>query len=162
MNTNAWVRVTDTLAQTWRTWALWYQGAQEGPEPPLSDFAKGFLQHVVDWPFAFNAYKTALIDSVEWRMGSVHGVTKEQLQDGYAVYPDEWGVVGYWTWKRDDAQSAIDDAFPLKWADALLFMPDVCADPPDCASMVPATEVTDVSLLAGQPPRDLSLETRAL
>lgn len=156
MNTNAWVRVTDALAQTWRAWALWYQGPQEEPEPPLSPFAKSVLRHVVDWPFAFNAYKVASIDSVEWRLGSVYGVTKEQLQAGYTVYPDEWKVVGFWTWEPGEALCALDPEYPFDADEALLFMPDTCVDQPGCADMAPATEVQDVSLLAGQPPRSFS------
>ncbi len=153
MKTNAWVRITETLAQTWRTWAMWYQGDQTELEPPLHDFAKDILRYAVDWPYAFNAYKLATIDTVEWRLGSIHHVTEEQLQEGYTVYPNEWKVVGMWSWTPGDASCRMQDTYPWDPNEALLFMPDECADPPDCTNMVPATKVRDVSLLAGQPPR---------
>lgn len=160
MRTNAWVRITDALAQTWRTWALWAYGDRMGPEPPLHSFAKEILRHTVDLAYASSAYKIATIDSVEWVMGSVHDVTKDQLQDGYTVYPNEWEVVGMWYWQHGYSYCQMEDSFSWKPDEALLFMPDECADPPDCASMVPATEVRDVSLLAGQPPRAFPSEAR--
>lgn len=156
MNTNAWVRITETLAQTWRTWALWYRGDQSATEPPLHEFAKGILQHAVDWPYAFNAYKLATIDAKEWRLGSIHHISEAQLQEGYTVYPNEWKVVGAWYWANGDLVCRRTAAYPWDPAEALLFMPDECADPPDCTNMVPATKVRDVSLLAGQPPRELN------
>lgn len=150
MNTNAWVRITETLAQAWKTWLQW---DQVPPEPPISDFGKEMLNHVIDYPFSFQAYKPATIDMVAWRMGNFHQVTVDQMQQGYTEYPNEWEVIGMWCWQPGEPSCLLTDAFPWKPDEALLFMPDKCADPPDCTNMVPATEVEDVSLLAGQPPR---------
>lgn len=151
--TNAWVRVTETLAQSWKTWRDWQLGDQTDPEPPMSDFDKEILSHAVDLPFAFNAYKVAAIDAKEWRMGNLYHISEEQLLQGYEEHPGEWEVVGLWCWTLGDPACLMTDDFPWDPNEALLFMPDICSDPPDCASMVPATELTDVSLLAGQPPR---------
>lgn len=157
--TNAWGRLTESKAQEWNAWGTWNAGDKQEPEPPLDDWGKEMIGHIVDPGFSFEAYKMATIDTVSWRMGSLYGVTVEQMQEGYTAYPGEWSVVGMWEWMPGDARSALSGAFPYDSAEALLFMPDVCQDPPDCTTMVPASEVVDVVLLAGQPPREFPPET---
>ncbi len=153
MNTNAWVRIVETLAQEWRAWAQWNEGGRVGPEPPLDDFARELFLCVVDWRFSFEAYKLATINETQWRMGNFHGVTAEQLRRGYSVYPGQWEVVGMWHWAKGNPKSVYVPEFPWDPAEAILFMPDVCVNE-DCSQTQPATEITDVSLIIAQPPRE--------
>lgn len=169
MYTNAWVTLRNSLALQWWDYYQWYIADPDtrGPEPSLSNWDKAAVRKLVDIDFAFQAYKKATILNDDWRLLSVWGVTKQQLDSGYVQHGDaesggDYAVVGYWTWN-----SSYDDYCPLmpdyNWrpAQVVKFMPDVCADP-GCTSTVSATEVVDVNLLAGQPPREFPLEARIL
>ena len=157
MRTNAWITLENNLALTWWDYYQWFIGGQEGPEPPLDDFGKKAIRKLVDIDFAFKCFKKANILSREWRMLSVYDVTENQLEAGYNQYGDaaqggDYAVAGYWEWRAGDPMCALLPTYQWRPNQVIEYMPDVCDDP-DCTTQSPATEVWDVNLLAGQPPR---------
>ena len=167
MNTNAWITLENTLALTWWDYYQWAinPDPNRGPAPPIDPFGEKAVRRLVDVDHAFRCFKKATIQSREWRLLSVWGVTHGQLQAGYNAYGDaeaggDYAVVGFWAWNaRGDAYCPIDLRYNWRPAQVIKYMPDECADP-DCATTVPADEVWDVVLLAGQPPRELPAEDR--
>ena len=165
MFTSAWVTFENTLALRMFDWFKWFTGNQEDPEPELDNWSKNAIRKMVDIDYAFRAYKKATIQQREWRMLALWNVTLQQLDSGYAVHGDaetggDYGVIGYWTWEnRNDQNSVWQAEYNWRPTQVIRYMPDECADP-DCATTLPASEITDVVLLAGQPPRELPAEPR--
>lgn len=162
MRTNAWIALELSIAQAWWAYYQWVLGGQEGTEPPLDNFGKNAIRRLVDLDFSFQCFKKATIGAQDFRMLSVFDVTEAQLNLGYTQYGNAeegggYAVVGLWTWVAGDPLCLLDDSFNWRPAQVLKFMPDECADP-ECATTVPASEVWDVALLAGQPPRVLPIE----
>ena len=160
MRTNGWITLENTRALAWWDWLQWYQGDQTDPEPELTNWEKNAIKKLVDIEYAFRAYKKATIQLREWRLLSVWDVTVQQLNAGYAVLGDaeeggDYGVAGYWEWEAGDAESQWMPEFDWRPNTVIRYMPDECVDPPECTETQPATEVWDVNLLAGQPPRIL-------
>lgn len=167
MRTNAWITLENNLAISWWNYYKWAIADPDtrGAEPPLDNFGKNAVRKLVDLDFAFRCFKKATIQTREWRMLSVYDITDNQLNAGYTQYGDaeeggDYAVAGKWTWSPGDSSCLIDLQWNWRPNQVLLFMPDVCDDH-DCTTQSPATEITDVNLLAGQPGREFP-QTRVL
>lgn len=167
MRTNVWLTVENNLAVGWWDWYQWFVGGQDGPEPPITDWDRRALQKTVDIPWTAKAFKKATIPQLapkdQWRLWNLYDVkVPEWIDAGYAQHGKaeeggDLGVAGNWVWKPEDPQCLYDDhngEYPWKPNQVLLFMPDVCSDPPDCTTYAPATKVIDVSMVFSQPPRE--------
>ncbi len=158
MRVNAWITLENTLALTWWDYYKWLRDGQQGPEPVLDEFGKKALRKLVDLEFAFKCFKKADIQGRQWRLLSIYDVTDNQLNAGYTQYGDaeeggDYAVVGKWTWTLGDPRAQIDLQWNWRPNQVVAFMPDRCAEPPECTQYEAASYVWDVNLLAGQPPR---------
>ena len=165
MRNNVWLTIENTLAVSWWNWVQWYQGGQQGAEPPITDWDKKALTKVIDLTWSAKAFKKATIPQLapkdQWRLWSMYDIKlPEWLDAGYAQHGraeegGDLGVAGVWYWAEEDTFCAYDDsgAYPWKPNQVLLFMPDECANE-DCTETQPATQIRDVSFIVGQPPRE--------
>ena len=155
MRTNAWVTLENTLALAWWDWYKWNRDGRQGDEPPLDNWGKNAITKLSDIENAFQVFKKATIQQREWRMLSLWDITKSQADAGYAQYGDaeeggDYGVTGFWEW--DDAQRNVKCVLMpyYNWRpnSVIKYMPDN-------QDGSPAEEITDVTLLSGQPPKEL-------
>lgn len=156
MNTNAWITVERDRAITWRDWCRWWLGGSEGPEPPLTAWEKKAVCRLADMEFIFRGFLRPVILTKTWIMLSVYDVTPAEIQSGYTQLGDaeaggDFGCAGYWLWHPGQAVAAYVDLYPWRPTQVLQFMPPV-AD--ESGIPQPATEIRDVNLVLGQPPRE--------
>lgn len=159
MRTNAWITIENSLAISWWQWFQWYQGDQSGPEPPIAEWDKKALRRLVDLDFSFQAFQTAQSLGKTWRMLSVYDVTHGNIQAGFNHHGEaseggDLGCAGFWEWEPGDDLCELSDVYPWYPNQVIKFIPDRCVEP-DCATTQPATEIFQISLLMGQPWRDI-------
>ena len=160
---NVWLTIENALAVSWWQWVQWYQGDQQDPEPPITDWDKNALTKVIDLDWAAKTYKKATIPQLapkdKWRLWNIYDIKVPQWveagfnQHGRAEEGGDIGVAGIWRWNPGDDVCKFDGQYGWKPNQVVLFMPDICDDP-ECTTLSPATEITDVSLLVGQPGRE--------
>lgn len=155
--TNAWITLENTRAMAWWDWYQWAQDARTnpnpGPEPELDNWAKNALRKMGDVTFNYQKFRKATIQQREWRMFAIWDITKEQADSGYEQYGDaeeggDYAVSGFWEWNEGDIESALMPYYNWRPNALLKYMPLN----PDGSE---PTEVTDVFLQAGQPPKEL-------
>ncbi len=162
--TNAWLAFENSLAASMWAWYLWYLSDRDGVEPSLSEWDKRAVRKLADMKFIIARFLQASGGGKTWRLLSVYDVTKAQIDAGYARHGDaseggDFECAGLWTWNPGDTLCVRDDTYGWQPAQVLKFMPAVCTSydvAGDCLVYVDATELADVSLVMGQPPRDLS------
>ncbi len=169
MRTNAWITIENNLAVSWWNWLQWFTGAQTGPEPVISDWDKKALTRLVDMEWSFQAFQTADLLGKTWRMLNLYDVTHGNIEAGFnqhgrAQDGGNLDCAGYWTWETGDTICVLSDVYPWRPTQVIKFIPDQCADP-ECTVWDPATEIFQISLLMGQPWRDIpqdGVDTAAL
>lgn len=165
-NTNCWLFLHKPLADQWEAWWFWLTHDIESPEPSIDGWDKARIRSMADQNFAFSAFSPAQTwDGREWRLLNTYDISRGNINAGIQLHGDafsggDFNALGYWEWKsRDDAQSEKIKQIDYRPDIAILFMPPVCIEldsEGNCIASEDATEVTDVNLVAGQPPRDLS------
>lgn len=153
--TNAWITVEKDRALSWRDWLRWEiataSGEEAGEEPILSLWEEKAARRLGDMEYIFKAFLQPSILAKTWIMLSVYDVTQGEIESGYTHLGDaeeggDFACAGYWEWRRhDDLSSFVDLGYPWRPTQLLKFMPDYDG--------TPATEVSDVNVLFGQPPR---------
>ena len=147
---NAWLSLENTLALAWWDYYQWIIGGRKGPEPPLSDWDKKAVEKLTDIEFSFRVFVKASGGGKEWRMFSIWGVTKAQIDAGYRQHGDaheggDFECAGLWYWEHPDTQCRRDETYGWHPVQVARFMP------PHCGGVL-----CDAVLLSGQPPRDLN------
>lgn len=172
-NTNCWAFLHKPLVDAWEAWWEWYK-QQFDPvtgdpisEPELDGWDKSRILTMIHQDFAFHAYDPPQMwDGREWRMLNFYNISRGNITAGIALHGDafaggDFNALGYWVWEsRDDPFSQKIPQIEYRPDIAILFMPPECVvfdqASGECLQYEPATEVTDVNLAAGQPPRDLT------
>ena len=159
MRTNAWITVENSLAISWWNWLQWFSGDRTEPEPVISEWDKKALTRLVDMTWSFQAFQPADALGKTWRMFGVYDVTHGNIEAGFnqhgkAEEGGDLGVAGFWSWEPGDPECALSDEYPWRPDQVIKFIPDQCAAP-DCATQDPATEIYQISLLMGQPWREI-------
>ncbi len=159
MRTNVWLTVENNLAISWWQWLQWYTGDRTGPEPSISEWDKKALTRLVDLTWSFQAFQPADALGKTWRMLSVYDVTHGNIQAGFNQHGEaseggDLGCAGFWSWEPGDPICVLSDVYPWHPQQVSKFIPDQCADL-DCSTQEPATEIFQISLLMGQPWRDI-------
>ena len=167
MRNNVWLTIENALAVSWWQWVQWYRtDGDPANEPTIDDWDKGALSKVIDLDWSAKAYKKATIVPLapkdEWRLWNIYDIKlPEWLEAGYARHGKaeeggDLGIAGAWTWTEKNSMCVYDETYPWKPNQVVLFMPDVCANynpQGECDTYESATQIVDVSLLMGQPPR---------
>ncbi len=169
MRTNAWITIENSLAISWWNWLQWFSGDRTDPEPALSEWDKKALTRLVDMQWSFQAFQTANILGKTWRMFSIYDVTHGNIdagfnQHGRAVDGGDLDCAGFWEWEDGDEVCALSDVYEWRPTQVIKFIPDQCGNE-DCTITEPATEIFQISLLMGQPWRDIpqnGVDTEAL
>ena len=169
MRTNAWITVENNLAISWWQWLQWLLSDQSGPEPAISDWDKKALTRLVDLTWSFRAFQPADALGKTWRMLNVYDVTHGNIdagfnQHGKADEGGDLGCAGFWDWEPNDPICLLSDVYDWHPTQVIKFIPDQCVDP-QCTTKEPSTEIFQISLLMGQPWRDIpqdGVDTQAL
>lgn len=157
MNTNGWIIVERDRMLSWRDWYLWARGDRMDPEPDISQWEQGAVRKLAHMDYIYRRFLRPTILTKVWIMLSLYGVTPQQIQSGYSQLGDaatggDFGLMGYWEWNRGSRFSSyVDLGVPWRPVQVLRFMPPTVAEDD---TEIPATEVRDVNLLLGQPPRE--------
>lgn len=171
--TNCWAFLHKPLADDWEAWWEWYKVQVDPdtgdplPEPDIHQWDKSRIRTMIHQDYAFHAYDPPQIwDGREWRLLNFYNISRGNINAGTQLHGDafaggDFNALGYWTWKsRDDEYSEQIKQIDYRPDIAVLFMPPVCTEynqtTGECITEEPASEVTDVNLAAGQPPRDLN------
>ncbi len=97
-------------------------------------------------------FKTIDRATVTWYLGNVYNLTAEEIDALQAKWPTDMELGGLW---NAETGERLGELHP----DLIQFMPDVCmardADS-NCTDVQPATELTDVVLMMGQPGRQFT------
>ncbi len=139
-----------TLAVSWWNWYQWYIGDQSGVEPPLSDWDKKAVRRLVDHDFSFRVFQEGTGGGKQWRLLSIVGVTKAQIDAGYRQHGDaheggDFECAGLWYWQPHDSFCRRDETYGWHPQRVVQFMP------PGCQGVL-----CDATLVNGQPPRELN------
>ena len=156
MRTNAWVTIERSIALTWRDWIRWSDGDQLAPEPSLTNWEKKAARRLADMEYIFKRFLRPTILTKVWIMLSVYDVTVAEVNSGYSQLGDaesggDFACAGFWEWTDGDTECSLSPVYTWRPNQVLLFMPPTI----EGETEVPATEVRDVNLLFGQPPREL-------
>lgn len=149
--TNCWLLIEKNLANSWQKWWSWHNEGRQGLEPNIHEWDKARIKGMVDASFAFHAFDPPKYwEGREWRLFSIYGVSKDDIKEGISLHGDaleggNFNVVGYWTW-TDRKQQRSEQVRRKQYRPDIvgLFMKE------------DASDISDINLLAGQPPRDLS------
>lgn len=144
----------------WLSWWRWFIGDRAEVEPALTAWEKNAVKRLADKEYIFKRFLRPTILTKVWVMLSVYDVTPAQIASGYTQLGDaevggNFACAGYWEWSKGDTVCRyVDLGYPWRPAQVLNFMPPITL--PD-GTTTPATEVRDVNLLLGQPPREFSI-----
>ncbi len=169
---NVWLTIENALAVSWWQWVQWYRNdGDPANEPSIADWDKNALTKVIDLDWSAKAYKKATIPQLapkdQWRLWNIYDIKVPQWieagfnQHGRAEEGGDIGIAGIWKWTPGSTICKYEPLYPWKPNQVVLFMPDTCNDP-ECTTTNPATEITDVSLVMGQPPREFIMQPTGL
>lgn len=149
-NTNCWMFLQKDLADAWEAWWQWYWSDQQEPEPALDQWDKAMIRKLPNPEYTFSAFDPAQSwDGREWRLFNAYEISRGNINAGIQLHGDafaggNFNALGYWKWSsRDQEYSEKIPQIEYRPDIAILFMP--------------GDEMEDIALLAGQPPRDLSV-----
>lgn len=143
---NVWIALTADLATALKS-------AVAGEESPVPDAVIEAARNQIgqfDLTVTTSLFKVAVLDGVAWVAYTIYlddETVDEWIATMSAVFPGRFRLLGGWN---------INEAAPVYPIDPdlLAWMPDVWD--PETEATTPATVLTDVSVLAGQVPREFT------
>ena len=169
--TNCWAFLQKDLADSWEAWWQWYKeqldpkAGEPGPEPEIAQWDKSRIRTMIHQDFAFVCFNPPQEwEGRQWRLLNFCDISRGSINAGIQLHGDafaggNFNALGYWRWtSRDQEYSEQIPQIDYRPDVAILFMPPECTaynQQGECIAWQPATQVTDVNLAAGQPPRDL-------
>lgn len=141
IRTNAWILVKSKRVKDSRKWHKWKRG-NNNQEPVLDVKDKALVAKMVDAGYALEAYK----EHANSVLISIWDIDRTSLRKYEENSPD-YKIVGYWTWKDGDSYCEYDQDFNWNSSQVLKYLPEN----PNTG----LNELWDVSLIMGQPPRNL-------
>ncbi len=164
MHTNAWILLEQAIAQSWNAWYHWRITDRQMPEPSIDDLEKVAVNTIVDFQFAYSAFKESSLSGKIWHCLPLWGIDHALIDGLYALHGDglqggNFQCAGFWQWSRGDVICARDSRYLWHPDTILQFMPDECISRDsngNCTAYQPATALRDIQLLQGQPGLDFS------